>query len=395
MAEFSEKSLRLAICGIRGIPACYGGFETFAEELAPRLVAQNIEVIVYGRRHVIEYTDSYYKGAEIRLLSAPQHKYLETPVHTLWSFLDIVRRRDVDVVLLCNAANSPFIPILRLFGIPVMVNVDGIERKRAKWNWLGRSWYRLGEISSVLFANSIVADADVISDYYRTTYRAKSEVIRYGFSQQRLELSAKRLEFQSPFVQRPSVFEQFRLNEGKYLLYVARIEPENNAHCVIEAYSKLNQCIQKQYPLVIVGDAPYSDAYKERLRILAQASNVVFTGYQFGQAYEHLQLGAYFYVQASEVGGTHPALVEALGFANAVIANDTPEHREVVGDAGLYYQKNSCADLTRVMEQLIESKSMRERLQNAAWKLIAKEYSWDKIANSYNVLAAKLSRRTR
>ena len=124
MAQSRIKKIRLAICGIRGIPACYGGFETFAEELSPRLVAQNIEVIVYGRSHVIQHKESHYKGAEIRLLAAPQHKYLETPVHTLWSFIDILRRRDVDVVLLCNAANSPFIPLLRLFGIPVMVNVD-------------------------------------------------------------------------------------------------------------------------------------------------------------------------------------------------------------------------------------------------------------------------------
>ncbi|MCB0325812.1 MAG: glycosyltransferase, partial [Bdellovibrionales bacterium] len=109
---------KVALCGIRGIPACYGGFETFAEELCPRLVERGYEVVVYGRSHVISHSEPLYKGVELRLLPAPKHKYLETPVHTIRSFLDLWRR-PVDCVLLCNAANSPFIPIARLRGIPV------------------------------------------------------------------------------------------------------------------------------------------------------------------------------------------------------------------------------------------------------------------------------------
>jgi len=394
MKENVCKPIRLAICGIRGIPACYGGFETFAEELAPRLASNEVEVVVYGRKHVINYQDSNYKGAEIRLLPAPRHKYLETPVHTILSFFDIVRRRDIDVVLLCNAANSPFIPLVRLVGVKVMVNVDGIERKRAKWNALGKLWYRIGEISSVLFANEVVADADIIRDYYLESYRAKSTVIRYGFSSTRLAQAKKRIENpETLFETEPAVYMEFGLKQDEYLLYVARIEPENNAHIVIQAYSKLSQEQQSRYPLVIVGDAPYSDDYKERLRLLADGSNVIFTGYQFGEAYELLQLGARIYVQASEVGGTHPALVEALGFANAVVANDTPEHREVISDSGWYYDKNSPTDLSSKLEDLLQSDSSRVDLQKSAFDRVAAEFSWGGIANSYKQLAMSMLRR--
>ena len=114
--------MKIAICGTRGIPACYGGFETFAEQLATRLVERGHDVVVYGRKHVIDWDQPFYKGVKIRLLGAPRHKYLETPVHALASYVELLRNK-VDVVLSCNAANSPFLWVLNLGGMPVAVNL--------------------------------------------------------------------------------------------------------------------------------------------------------------------------------------------------------------------------------------------------------------------------------
>ncbi len=380
MKEFRDlaqnRLIRAAICGIRGIPACYGGFETFAEELAPRLIDRGLEVVVYGREHVIDYKGAEYKGAKIRLIPAPKHKYLETPVHTLLCLIDIAKRRDIDVILVCNAANSPFLWLPRIFGIPVAVNVDGVERKRAKWNMLGRLWYLLGEITSVLFANKVVADAQVISDYYKRTYRAKTEVISYGFREV-TELKS-------------DILSDLKIKSKEYLLYVSRLEPENNAHVVIKAYRELPKA-QKKFPLVIVGDAPYANEYKQQLNKLAEGENIIFAGYRFGDDYPVLQQNAYLYIQATEVGGTHPALVEAMGFGNCVVANDVPEHREVLRDTGVFYSLNSSSSLAEKLALLLKDKKQVENHRKSSQQRATKNYSWELVADQYYELLSSLA----
>jgi len=382
--------MKIAICGIRGIPACYGGFETFAEELSSRLVAKGHQVRVYGRKHVINYANDTYKGVEIKLLAAPRHKYFETPVHTINCIIHLLFNR-VDAVLVCNAANSPFLWLLRLRGIPVAVNVDGIERKRAKWNSIGRLWYRIGEISSVIFANRVIADAKVIGDYYQAKYKASSEIIPYGFIDMGDERLLSKLQASlTPTEGELSRLRELNLEPGKFLLYVSRLEPENNAHVVIDAYNRLSSEF-KSYPLVIVGDAPYAKEYKDGL--LAKASpSIRFLGFRFGDDYKLLQLHCYLYIQATEVGGTHPALVEAMGFANCVVANSTPENEEVLGDSGLYYLRNDSLSLFEKFERLLKDNSLCLSLRKSARKRAQTDYSWDKITNTYERLLASLAK---
>ena len=398
-AELGEgtRKLRIAICGIRGVPACYGGFETFAEALGTRLVQHGHQIRVYGRTHVIDYQDSKYLGMEIKLLPAPRHKYLETPVHTLLCLLHLIFYR-VDVILVCNAANSPFIWISRLTGTPVAVNVDGIERKRAKWNWVGRLWYRLGEITSVLFASRIVADADIISEYYLKTYRAKSDVIRYGYNETLATAVEKKVtkgQFAGDLADK-KVFSEIGISPGKYILYVSRLEPENNAHIVIKAYNMLPVEL-RHYPLVIVGDAPYAAQYIRGLKSLADerpketVGRVVFAGYRFGEDYPLLQWGAGVYIQATEVGGTHPALVEAMGFGNCILANDTPEHREALGDSGIIYRKNDACDLQNCIARVLSDDLALLDARRAAHKRALTLFTWNKIASDYEKLFINLA----
>ncbi|MCB0334923.1 MAG: DUF1972 domain-containing protein, partial [Bdellovibrionales bacterium] len=267
----NSKPLSIALLGTRGIPARYGGFETFAEKLACRLVNRGHEVTVYCRKAFFQPSPHArsYQGVRLKTTSTIMHKYAETPLHALTSFLSLFLWRP-DVVLLCNAANSPFAFIVRLLGIPLIINVDGIERKRSKWNQLGKLWYRLGEYTSVLFGTKIVSDAHVIAEYYRDTYRCPSTVIRYGADVTSIPPGG--------------TLAKFNLRPQSYLLYVSRLEPENNALGVIDAYTGLDT----EMPLVIVGDAPYSDEYKARLRERAN-DRVIFAGYQFESAYFELR----------------------------------------------------------------------------------------------------------
>src|SRR5688572_3344121 len=137
--------MRIAILGTRGVPASYGGFETFAEQLSTRLVARGHEVTVYCRSHYVSPRQLEYRGVRLKVLPTIQHKYLDTVVHTFLSALHAAAGGYYDAALVCNAANAPFTSILRLTGTPVAINVDGLEHKRKKWNWLGRSYYLLAE----------------------------------------------------------------------------------------------------------------------------------------------------------------------------------------------------------------------------------------------------------
>lgn len=374
----SKRPLKIAILGTRGIPARYGGFETFAEELSTRLVTRGHELTVY-RRHTLfskRPQEEIYRG--VRLVSAPtvMHKYLETPLHAFFSFLDLLSR-DYDAVLLCNAANSPFAWLCNLRRVPIAINVDGIERKRAKWNALGRAWYLLGERCSIWFADRVIADAKVISDYYAETYRQPTTVIAYGASA----------------VRRPpgGVLSQFNLEARGYILYVSRLEPENNALGVISAYVNLPSSLQEHTKLVIVGDAPYAEEYKAKLREAAN-SNVIFTGYQFAEAYQELQSNCLMYVQATEVGGTHPALIEAMAYGNCVIANGSDENREVLAEAGEIYRKNDFAHLTEILERLLSDEKLVSELGSRAAERASALFNWEVITDQYEKLFYELAR---
>lgn len=357
--------------GTRGIPARYGGFETFAEQLGVRLAARGWDVSVYGRRGFFQCVPgAEYHGVKLRFAPTIFHKYLETPLHALFSFIDLLRHR-VDLVLLCNAANSPFAFIPRLLGIPLAINVDGIERNRSKWSSIGKLWYLIGERCSTWFASRIIADAEVIADYYRERFGADPAVIAYGAE---------------PLLVPPGeILNRFGLTPGRYLLYVSRFEPENNALGVVEAY----RGVHTDLPLVMVGDAPYAREYIARVKGAAD-SRVIFTGFQFGAAYHELRSHCYAYIQATEVGGTHPALVEAMAWGNCIIANRVPEHEEVLADAGEYYQKNNFDECRRVLQSLLDNPRRAEELRAAA-KLRAQErYSWNAVVDQYESLCEAL-----
>ncbi|MBC7334360.1 MAG: glycosyltransferase [Actinobacteria bacterium] len=362
--------MRIAIMGIRGIPACYGGFETFAEELALRLVNKGHDITVYGRSNVINYKDKYYKGVRIIILPTISHKYLDTVIHTLVCVLHSLFNR-YDVILICNAANSIFSFIPRIVGQKVVVNVDGIERKRKKWNVLGKAWYLFGEFFSVLFPNRIVTDAKVIQEYYKRRYHKSSVFIPYGAHITKISST--------------NILDRLGVEPNEYFLYVSRLEPENNAHIVIKAFEQ----VKTNKKLVVVGDAPYAKDYIKRLKE-TRDPRIIFTGYVYGEGYKELQGHAYCYVHATEVGGTHPALVEAMGFGNCVIVNGTPENVEVIGDCGLVYRKNDIDDLISKMNYVISNPSVVKSLGEKARERVRKHYSWDAITDKYESLFLSL-----
>jgi len=370
--------MNIAIIGTRGIPANYSGFETFAEELGARLAARGHQVTVYCRSHHVspQLHNTLYKGVRLVVLPTLRHKYLDTAIHTFLSTLHALRQK-FDVVLICSSANSPFALIPRLACSKVVINVDGIDRLRGKWNILGRLYYRLGEFLATKFAHEIVSDARSIQDYYWREYGQSSVMIDYGASIEPVETR--------------EALDRFGVVPREYFLYVCRLEPENNVDLVIRAFRQLET--DKQ--LVIVGDAPYSEDYKQYLRELAAGDGrIIFTGYVYGQGYKEFQSHAFAYIMAMEVGGTHPSLLDALGSGNCVIANGAPENIEVVNDAGLIYRKNDINDLVRLLRLVLADPILVEQYRQKAKERIRQSYSWEAVTEAYETLFRRVLAKT-
>jgi glycosyltransferase involved in cell wall biosynthesis len=363
------RPLRIAILGTRGVPANYGGFETFAEQLGARLAARGHQVTVYGRSAYVRRDVTSYRGIRVVSLPAPRWKYLETVVHTLFSAFHAVVRR-WDVIYVCNSANVPAAILLWLARKRVVLNVDGLEWQRKKWGAAGRAYYRACARVAAWLPVHVVTDARVIQRYYHETYRRETDYFAYG-----TDLDP---------VADDGTLGRLGLEPGNYVLYVSRLEPENNAHVVIEAY----RSVRADVPLAIVGDAPYASEYIASLK-RTDDPRVRFLGAIYGHGYQVLGSHAAAYVQATEVGGTHPALVEAMGFGNAIVANDVPEHRETLGDAGLYYR--DAPQLAEALDAVLGDSETSASLRDRAHRRARDTYSWDAIAAEYETWFGSLA----
>jgi glycosyltransferase involved in cell wall biosynthesis len=359
-----EGSLRIAILGTRGIPGNYGGFETFAEEFSARLVERGHDATVYCRTGNASIEPASHRGVRLVHLPAIRHKYAETISHTLLSAIHALFGR-YDVVYVCNSANAPICWIPWLRRQRVVLNVDGLEWRRAKWGRIARRYYRWAAKLAAHMPIEVVTDAVVIQEYYLRTWKRATRCFAYGTTLYERGHGADRVR-------------ALGLEPDGYLLYVSRLEPENNALLVVQAYAQLATDI----PLVIVGDAPYAQPYISAVKAAAD-ERVRFLGYQFGEDYHALQANALIYVQATEVGGTHPALVEALGHRNAVVAHDVPEHREVVGSAGRYFARRDAADLAAQLRALLDDRDAIEDLRARAERRVKEHYSWDAVTAQY------------
>ena len=358
--------MRIALLGTRGIPAKYGGFETFAEELSVRLVERGHDVTVYCRERCAQ---SEYRGVKLRYLPTIRHKYFDTIAHTGISTLDVLFHR-FDVLLYCNAANAVFTLCPRMLGMPTALNVDGIERHRKKWNLLAKSWYLMSEWLATWCCSSVITDAEKIREYYLERYDKNSTFIAYGAETSKVAADNR--------------VRELGLEPGRYVLYVSRLEPENNALLVRQAFEQ----IETPFKLAIVGDAPYAADYIRQVKDTTD-KRVVIPGAIYGEGYRQLQSHCAVYVHATEVGGTHPALIEAMGRGALVLYLNTPESAEVAGDAAVPFEGN---DLVEKLQWAVGTpESERALWGKRAGERIEKLYSWNAVTDQYEALLRRLA----
>lgn len=366
--------MRIGIVGTRGIPARYGGFETNVEVTATALVERGHNVTVYCRGHrggrPLEY-----RGVKLVYLPVWDRKHIATLEHTALSIFHSIFT-SFDIIHIYNVGNAPLLPTLKLFGRRAVISVDGIEWRRPKYGGFACRYMHSAEHFAVRYADAVIVDSKSVGKYYKSQYGIDPVYIPYG-ADWRTNHSET------------GVLRELGLKPMRYILFVGRLMPEKGMHYLIDAFSRLDA---SDFKLVIVGDNPYDRRYVESLRA-KQSDRVLFPGVIYDERINDLFENAYLYVSPSEVEGTSPALLSAMGAGVCVLVNGIAEQLETIGNAGLSYRLNDIDDLTAKMRKLIDNRDMRDSYASLARKWVETHYCWDEIVDSYEYLLSKIANR--
>jgi len=364
--------LSIAMIGTRGVPAAYGGFETAVEEVGWRLAERGHDVTVYTRGSARRKPE--YRGMKVVHLPALPMKQLETLSHTGLSTTHAVLGLDAaHAAFVFNAANSPFLPLLRSRGIPVALHMDGLEWKRSKWGKRGKAYYRWAEEFGVRWADALIADAPGIADYYRDEFDVDTELIRYG----------------APIVETAPEdgVRELGLEPGGYHLVVARFEPENHVLEIVEGY----RASSARMPLVVVGSAPYSADYTQRIHAVADGDDRIrlLGGVYDQDLLDALYFHAHTYLHGHSVGGTNPSLLRAMGAGTATIAYDVGFNRETLDEQGWFFA--DAAQVQAHFDALAADPAQTDAFGGRSRERAASEFRWDRVADEYEDLARRIA----
>ena len=358
--------------GTRGVPASYGGFETAVEEIGKRLAARGYEITVYCRNPGQTLTE--FEGMQLVNLPAVRHRMAETLSHTSLSAARAIVTDKPDVALVLNAGNAPLIRPLKAVGIPVAVHLDGLESKREKWRGAGARYYRWAEKVAVKQGDEVIADAQAIADHVQATYGRTCTVIPYG------------AEVVDPGSDRLGELEVIRRD---YHLIVARLEPENHVLEAVHGYT----ISEETRPLLVVGSAPYSQWYIDRVREVANKSpSVRLLGAIYDrELLDQLYANARTYIHGHSVGGTNPSLLRAMGAGAPVLAFDCEFNREVTAQRALFW--HDADSLAAILDEVAEGEIDAEltQLSEGCRERIAEYYQWEAVTDAYEAMLLRLN----
>ena len=363
---------RVAIVGARGIPASYGGFETFAEEISVHLVRNygfHMTVVCDAEQASANQGLTEYKGVQLRYSRFSKGK------DAIRFYHDSIKRvvEDHDIVYSCGPAGGLFGWLVHRHGKIMMTNPDGLNSQRSKWSYPVKIGFRMFERAASYFSDRVVCDSAAIERYVRERYGCMhTDVVEYG-------------AYVNPYVQpaehekralADKVLAELGLVSGQYHLVVSRLEPENNVEPVIRGY----QLADRKWPLVIVGNIKPT-GYVHRLQQVAGEQVRFVGGIYDKEKLAIVRAHAASYFHGHSVGGTNPSLLEAMGSRNLCVCHDNLFNREVVGEFGLFF-----ADAGQVSAHLgnIEMNAARfEPLRDGVLLKVRDYYNWDNMAEKY------------
>lgn len=364
-----NRRVRVAMTGIRGVPATYGGSETAVEEIGRRLAAEGVRVVVYCRAHTSPIPDREYLGMERVVLTSVPTFHLDTVSHSLLATMHLLVRNKADVVHFHGMGNALCLPLLALSRKKTVITIDGPDWERPKWGPIAKRVLRLSARLAVRLADHLIIDNHPSVDYFRREFGVRDADFTYiGYG----------ADLEPPTG--TEYLDSVDLQRRGYLLFVGALVPDKGPDILIDAYSQ----VPGDMPLVIVGDSPFAPEYRQRLREAAeQDPRIRMLGYVYGDAYRQLVANAYAYVHPPRNEGTSPALLQAMGYGNCIVINSLPEALAVVGDTALPFERDDPSDLARQLRRILADNELAALLREKALERVRVEYNWDDVAAAH------------
>jgi glycosyltransferase involved in cell wall biosynthesis len=366
--------IRVAEAGIRGIPANFGGSETAVEEIGRRLVRQGYELTVYCRRNNSTTEEPEYLGMRRVVLPSFGGFNFDTITHSLIASLHVLFRNTADVIHFHGVGNALLLPLFLFSRKKVVITIDGPDWERPKWGRFARVMLKLGARMAVRWADVLIIDNHPTIDYFREHWGVQGTYIAYGADRNAPSSTA--------------YLESLGLRPNAYVLFVGALVPDKGPDVLIESYRR----VETTMPLVIVGDSPFADTYRQAIRAAASLDDRVrMLGYVYGDRYRELLANAYCYVHPLRADGTSPALLQAMGYGKCIIVNSLPEALSAVGDTALLYATNDPADLARKLQEILSDSDLAARLGERAGRRAAEEYDWDQVARAHGAVYSRIT----
>mgnify|MGYP002725518160 CR=1 FL=1 len=364
--------LKIAILGTRGIPNNYGGFEQFAEYLSVKLVEKGHSVTVYNPHHH-EYDDSHYKSVKITKIYDPE-KWIGSASQIFYDYFclkDSIKNRDDIVIELGYQSSALSMFLLNIKNLKIITNMDGMEWKRQKWNWIVKFLTRLFEKIAVKKSDEIVVDSIGVFNYFKTQYGINPVFIPYGAVQVD--------EFD------PGIIKKYKLNKSNYFLLIARIEPENNIEMIIEGVISSDSSCE----LVVIGN--HQSTYGNTLFNKYSSNNQIkFLGGIYNKhELDSIRHFSKIYFHGHSIGGTNPSLLEAMAAGSFISAHRNEFNNFVLGNDGNYFSSSN--EISTIIDNE-ESYPEKEKFVSNNLQKIKSDYNWDKITDEYEGLILKMVR---
>jgi glycosyltransferase involved in cell wall biosynthesis len=373
--------VKIAMIGIRGVPAQYGGLETCADELGQRLVRRGHEVIVYCRRGYWDDSAGEYEGMRRIVLPSLKTKYSDTFTHSLISMVHVIGQKP-DVIVAFNPGIASLCTIPKAFGLPVALNPDGFDWRRKKWGPVSRALIFASAWLCTKVVDQMIIDAKSVCDFYNERFdcRPPAIYIPNGANLEPAEASEVDSEAQA------AILDAYGVAKDRYVLFLSRHVPENSCEYILDAFRD----VETDMKLLFGGSG--ETAYARRLRA-TDDRRVLFPGGIYDPVHiKVLHHNCYCVVHGNQPGGTSLGLLKAMGYGACVVTLNTPDNASAVGDGGVLFEL-SAADLAGKLQYLIgHPEEVRTRRRHAIER-IRDEYLWEAVAERYEGALEGIARR--
>ena len=365
--------MKITFIGSRGIPANYGGFETFVEEVAVGLQKkEGFDIFVIGDKFQKKQLKSIecYKGVNIKY-----SKYSKAQ-QTIRFYLDsLFMSWNSDIIYCCGVGNAFFLFFVSLFQKKYVTNPDGIGWERLKWSRIGKKILKLMFYLTSKYSPYIVSDSKGVEDVFFKQFNRKKNITT-------IEYGAHISKEESNLTEQHHILAKYKINASKYHLVVSRLEPENNIHLIINGYIKN----AKKYPLVIVGNL-LETKYVSSLIEIAKNENVIFLGGVYNKKeLRVIRTNAASYIHGHSVGGTNPSLLEAMSSKNICICHKNIFNQAVLKDSGVYFLNEQ--ELSLILNRVENGEY--SSLSSLSYMKIVEHYNWQNIVEMYSVYFNKI-----